>query len=349
MASAKIHKADVREPTMHDVAREAGVAQSTVSRVLNNRPSRIPITPETRDRVLAAAQRVGYRPNPFARALRGASTMLLGAIVRDIRDPFFAGAIDALSIQAGAAGYNVILGNAHGEANEAIALTAVLETRHCDAIVVLGDMRDQPRLIRDLQATSVPVVGLWLGSRLQGIRSVNVDNRAGIIQALDYLFGQGHRRIAFVGGRTLGDIKERRAAFVETMAKRGEPIEDGYIQPAINTPAGGGEALRTLMKLPKPPTAIVAATDVLAIGILRAATTLGLSVPGQISVTGFDDIPWAELMIPSLTTLRMPVSEMIAQALAMATPAPGADQIAHRLLQASLVVRDSTGPASTGR
>ena len=111
----------------------------------------------------ATARRLGYRPNPLARGLRGAPTMLLGAVVRDITDPFFAGAIEALSIAAMSHGYNLVLGHAHGRADEALALTAVLETRHCDAIVLLGDLQDQPRLIADLADSLVPVVGAVAG------------------------------------------------------------------------------------------------------------------------------------------------------------------------------------------
>ena len=141
-------------PTMRDIAAVANVSQSTVSRVLNNAPTRVPIAEETRERVTLAARKLGYRPNPLARGLRGAPTMLLGAVVRDITDPFFAGAIEALSIEAMARGYNVVLGHAQGRTDQALALTAVLETRHCDAIVLLGDMQDQPRLLADLRPRS---------------------------------------------------------------------------------------------------------------------------------------------------------------------------------------------------
>ena len=119
--------------TMRDIAEAAGVSQSTVSRVLNDVPTRVPIAAETRERVTLAARKLGYRPNPLARGLRGAPTMLLGAVVRDITDPFFAGAIEALSVTANSHGYNLVLGHARGRADEAIALTGVLETRHCDA------------------------------------------------------------------------------------------------------------------------------------------------------------------------------------------------------------------------
>ena len=185
-----------RPVTMSDLAREAGVSQSTVSRVLNEAPFSIQISEDTRDRVLAAASRLGYRPNPLARGLRGAPTMLLGVIVRDITDPFFAGAIEAVTMAASGQGYNVVLARAHGHADEAIALRSVSETRHVDAILLLGDMTDQPRLIRDLQGDHVPVVALWQGNAVHDLPSVSVDNAFGIAQVLDHLKELGHRRIA---------------------------------------------------------------------------------------------------------------------------------------------------------
>ncbi len=103
-------------------------------------------------------------------------------------------------------GYNVMLGHAHGRADEALALAAVLETRHCDAIVLLGDMQGQPLLLDDLKSSIVPVVALWQGSSDLAVPTVNVDNRAGINEALEHLVGLGHERIAFIAGRMLGEI-----------------------------------------------------------------------------------------------------------------------------------------------
>ena len=156
-----------------------GFPQSTVSRVLNAASSSIPISEETRERVLASARRLGYSPNPLARGLRGAPTMLLGVIVRDITDPFFAGPIEAISIEAARRGYNVVLGHAHSRADEAMVLRSALETRRVDAILVLGDMTDQPRFIDDLRNCRVPVVTLWQGTALHGLPMVNVDNATG--------------------------------------------------------------------------------------------------------------------------------------------------------------------------
>jgi DNA-binding LacI/PurR family transcriptional regulator len=333
---------------MRDVARAPGVSQSTVSRVLSGAPTAVPIADDTRQRVVAAARRLGYRPNPLARGLRGMRTMLLGVIVREITDPFFAGAIEAVSIEAALRGYNVVLGHAHGRADEAIALWGVLEARHCDAILMLGDMSDQPRLIDDLRGSPVPVVALWQGSKPDGVASVSVNNAAGIHAVVDHLAGLGHRRIAFVGGRRLGDILEREDAYREAMAQLGGTARAEYLVQAPNDPSGGVNALTTLLALDEPPTAIVASTDLLAIGVLHEASVRRIDIPGDLSVVGFDDIPLAAFSVPSLTTVRMPVRNMVATAIRMLMD-DGIDPTdlvrwGQPVLEPSLVVRASTGP-----
>jgi len=333
---------------MQDIAKAAGVSQSTVSRVLNDTPTSVPIAVDTRQRVQEVAKRLGYRPNPLARGLRGARTMLLGVIVREITDPFFSMAIEALSTEALTRGYNVVLGSAHSKADEAIALKAVLETRHCDAIVLLGDMRDEPKFLEDLRASQTPIIALWHGTELEGVPTVNIDNRAGMVAAIDHLIDLGHRRIAFIGGRPLGDIRERRTAFYEHLEESGIAVAEEYVQNVINDPAGGDAALRTLVALDSPPTAVVCSTDHLATGVLHAAADLGLAVPRDLSVVGFDDIPMASFTVPSLTTVHMPVDEMTALAarLAMDEPEDGASGgVESFVVTPSLVVRESTGEA----
>jgi DNA-binding LacI/PurR family transcriptional regulator len=337
---------------MMDVARATGVSQSTVSRVLSGAPTTIPIATETRERVMRAARSLGYRPNPLARGLRGARTGLLGVIVREITDPFFASAIEAVSIEAARRGYNVVLGHAHGRADEALALWGILEARHCDAILLLGDMRDKLQLIEDLHDTPAPVVALWHGSRAAGLPTVTVDNRAGIDAVLDHVRGLGHRRIAFIGGRRLGDIREREEAFRTHVLRHGLDLGDGYMVSVTNEFEAGAEAFGALMALKRPPTAVVAATDVLAVGALRGAYDRGLAVPRDVTVTGFDDIPFASMSVPSLTTIRMPVREMVAQAMRVAIDEPstdGADGIPHSILEPELVIRGSSGPPPSER
>ncbi len=314
-----------RAPTMQDIALATGVSRSTVSRVLNDAPLTVPIAQKTRERVLAAARARGYRPNPLARALRGAPMMLLGAIVRDITDPFFAGAVEAVSSAARARGYSIVLGLAHARATEALELAAILEARQCDGILLLGDMGDQPRLLADLRASHVPVVTMWQGTRLDLIPSVQVDNRLGTRIAVEHLIGLGHERIAFIGGRLLGDIRERQAAYTEAVSPILGKIPRAYLQHVANTPEGGEAALGALLRLSPRPTAIVASTDVLAIGVLRAALLRGVQVPDELSVVGFDDIPMAKSTVPGLTTIRMPIAAMAAEAVALAVGQNGTE------------------------
>jgi DNA-binding LacI/PurR family transcriptional regulator len=332
--------------TMKDVARSAGVSQSTVSRILNDTPVAIAVSLETRERVLRIARDLGYRPHPFARALRGAPSMLLGAVVRDITDLFFATAVEALSIEARSHGYSVVLGHAGQQADEALALAAVLEARQCDAIVLLGDLRDEPRLVEDLRNARMPVVGLWHGSHGAAFPTVGVDNTAGIHAALDHLAELGHARIAFVGDESLADVHERQVAFEEYLATVGRTPAAGYLQRVPNTTGGGEEALAALAALPEPPTAVVAATDVLAIGVIHAAYERGLTVPADLSVVGFDDIPLASATVPGLTTVRMPIAGMVAAAveLAVGDAAPRDEPPRSIRFEPSLIVRRSTGP-----
>lgn len=338
-----------RVATMRDIADATGLSQSTVSRVLSGAPSPVTIGEQTRSRVVEVARELGYRPNPLARGLRGARTMLLGVIVREITDPFFAGAVEAISSEAAARGYNLVLGHAHSKADEAIALRAVLETRHCDALLLLGDMRDQPRLLDDLRDAHIPLVALWQGSPLEGIPTVNVDNRWGVEAQLDHLVALGHRRIGFIAGRQLGDIRERRNAFLEGLSQLGAGWSHVSIEDVPNDPDGGADALDVLMDLAEPPTAVVTTTDTLAIGVLHAAQRRGLRVPDDVSVVGFDDIPLARFTVPALSTVHMPTAEMAAVAVRAAIDesagSDGERPVAH-VLRPWLVVRGSTAPAS---
>ncbi len=331
---------------MRDIATAANVSQSTVSRVLNDAPTRVPIAAETRERVMLAARTLGYRPNPLARGLRGASTMLLGAVVRDFSDPFFADAIEALAVEAMARGYNIVLGHAHGRLDESIALTTVLETRHTDAVLLVGDMQDQPRLLGDLRGSIVPVVALWQGSSPLEFPSVDVDERAGILIGLEHLIGLGHSRIALVSAELPGGNLHRHDAFVAIMQERFGQIPDGYIREVPRTSAGGEAAIRALLDLPVPPTAVVATTDLVAVGVLHAADALGRKVPDDLSVVGFDDILIAAYTVPALTTIRMPIAEIVLEGVRLAIelardPAASREPRITRFVP-SLVTRRST-------
>jgi DNA-binding LacI/PurR family transcriptional regulator len=334
--------------TMRDIAAAAGVSASTVSRVLNDAPSRVPITPETRERVQEIARKLGYRPNPLARALRGAPTMLIGAVVRDFSDPFFGGALEALSVEAMNHGYNIVLGHIQGRLQEGLALTVVLESRHCDAIIMLGDMQDQPRLLADLHDAQAPVVAVWQGTSPLEFPTVDIDDRAGIVIGLEHLIALGHRRIGFVSAALPGANPKREQAFVEVMTSRFGSLPEGYVQRGANTLAGGEAGLEALLRLPEPPTAIACSTDLSAVGVLHGAHSLGIAVPAELSVVGFDDLMFAPYLVPALTTLRMPTTEIVAEAVrtAIELARDGAASRAPRItvFEPTLVVRESTAP-----
>jgi DNA-binding LacI/PurR family transcriptional regulator len=338
---------------MRDIAAAAAVSQSTVSRVLSGAPTRVPIAPETRERVIQASRRLGYRPNPLARGLRGASTNLIGAVVRDFSDPFYAGAIEALVVESMAHGYNVVLGHAHGRLDKAASLTTVLETRHTDAVVLLGDMQDHPQLLADLRTSTVPVVALWQGTSPLEFPSADTDDRAGIRAGLAHLAALGHRRIAFVSAELPGEYRVREEAFVDFMRDRFGGVPDGYIERCPNTLAGGDAALRRLLSGPQPPTAVATSTDLVAVGVLHAAHSLGATVPDKLSVVGYDDILIAAHTVPALTTLRMPISEIvghaIAKAIALARDPEAGREPSLDVFEPALIVRDSTAPPAAAR
>jgi DNA-binding LacI/PurR family transcriptional regulator len=337
---------------MRDIAAAAAVSQSTVSRVLSGAPTSVPIAPETRERVVQAARRLGYRPNPLARGLRGASTNLIGAVVRDFSDPFFAGAIEALVVESMAHGYNVVLGHVDARLDEAVSLTSVLETRHTDAIVLLGDMQVQPQLLADLRNSSVPVVGLWQGTSPLEFPTADTDDRAGIRAGLGHLESLGHRRIAFLSAELPVDYRVREDAYVDFMHDRFGGVPPGYLERCPNTLAGGDAALRRLLELPEPPSAVATSTDLVAVGVLHAAHNLGATVPQRLSVVGYDDILIASHTVPALTTLRMPISEIVSHAvghaIALARDPAAVRAPSLEVFKPTLIVRDSTAPPAAG-
>jgi DNA-binding LacI/PurR family transcriptional regulator len=333
---------------MKDVATMAGVSQSTVSRILSGVESRVPIAEETRSRVLRISHEVGYRPNLFARGLRGSGTNLLGVIVREVVDPFFGLMVDAIMTEARQYGYNVVLGDAHNSADEAGELEEILtDIRHCDAIIVIGDVKGDFR--SDAPAGRVPLVALCQGARRTGVPTIGSDQRRGVRLALEYLYGLGHRRIAFIDAGWIGDVQERRAAFFEFLHERGMSLVDGYHQFSTNDPRGGQRAFEALAKIEPRPTAVFASTDVIAFGVLNAAWQAGIRVPEEVSVIGFDDIPFAAFTIPTLTTIRQSIQELarlsVQQARQMLVdPAP--DPAQRLVVQPELVIRGSCDVAS---
>jgi LacI family transcriptional regulator len=333
--------------TAKDVAVLAGVSQSTVSRVLNNKTSQL-ISEETAQRVREAAAQLGYSPNPIARALRGKRTNLLGLVVREIADPFFAKFIEVLSAQARDENYHVVLSHAHSDPGEALHMASVLDGRQCDGVLLLGDLRDDRAVLQTMLRHNRAIVALCRGSQFVSVPTVNCDNRGGMRLLLDLLYELGHRRLAFIDGGWLGDIRERREAFLDYLSERNLTLSPEWIQAEVNDSDGGYRVMRALLNLSPRPTAVAASDDVMAIGALKAAADAGLRVPADISIVGFDDIEMVRFVSPSLTTVRQPIEEMCRRAIQLLLDMIDGQVIPddEMLVQTppELIVRESTGP-----
>lgn len=300
--------------TAQDIAELAKVSKSTVSRVLSGAGVGM-ISEGTRERVRAATAQLGYSPDPIARALRGKPTHLIGLIVREIDDPFFARFISIISLQARELGYQLVLGNAHSDPSEALEVTSVFETRHCDGIIILGDLRGDEAGMARIQEDNQAVVALCAGSVKSSVPTINCDNRLGIRLLMTHLHDLGHRRFAFIDGGWLGDIQERKKAFLQYLPEHDLTLPPSWIQADTNDPSGGARAALRLLEAPERPTAIIASDDIMAIGVLKAIFEQGLRVPEDLSVVGFDDIEMARYVSPPLTTVRQPIDEMSRHAL----------------------------------
>ena len=345
-----------RTITIRDVAEQAGVSQSTVSRVLNSRDTQIRIGEDTRQRVQKVAEELGYRPHPGARSLSGSGTGLIGLITREINDPFFAELIDVISNVAKEEGYDLVLGNAKREPENALALRdKMLDPRHCDGLLLCGDLREsaEDHTFLDSMGKDHRLVSVSRGSLHLVLKtpSVDIDNHKGAILALDHLVELGHERIACMNVGRLGDLWERLEAYREFMQKRFGGVPEEYIQPTKNSYKGGYVATKRLLSLPTPPTALFAMDDMMAIGAIGAALDMGWAVPADLSIIGFDDMQVGAYVRPAVTTVRQPMEELGRKAvellLNMMEVEEPCDPCPRLVLEPKLIVRESCAPPST--
>lgn len=288
----------VRRTTQRDVARQAGVSQATVSMALGGGGAALPAA--TLERVSRAARDLGYAPNRIARALKTSRTMTVACVVPDITNPFYPALIRGIQSVVDAEGYDLVTIGTDGlPAREAHVLNWGRQGR-CDGIVgVFWTLT-----ARDLAGMGVPVVRVE-NSRKRGgslpIDDLFVDGRAAAHAMTRLLVARGHRRIGMIAGRG-GPQAVRIEGFRAALAEAGLPavvdLDDAFNED------GGHRAARAMLAGPDRPTAIFAANDLMAIGALQAAAEAGLAVPDDLAVAGFDDIPAARLVTPSLTTVR---------------------------------------------
>ncbi|MEV0841558.1 substrate-binding domain-containing protein [Actinocatenispora sera] len=329
--------------TVHDVAVAAGVSRQTVSNVVNA-PERV--SPATRQRVQAVIDELGYQPNRAARALRAHASRLIGYRIRPNRPDALAAILDrflhAFAEAARDLDHHLLL-FAAAEADEVAACDRLLRSGAVDGFV-LTDLDYRDRRPAAMAALDAPFASF--GRTGDEFVWVDVDNAAGTERATEHLVAAGHRRIGYVGvpaGDRIGD--DRESGWRTAMRRHG--LDEGFARHAADSIEAGAQAGGELLDTADPPTAIVAATDVFAVGVLRAAGQRGLRVGPDLAVCGFDDTPTADVL--GLTSVRQPVEEVARAMMAVLAPRlPGAPADlprppATRLFVPELVVRGSTG------
>jgi len=339
------------------LAEHLELSQTTVSLVLNNSPSAKSIPQDTRDRVTEAAERLNYRPNYFARSLRQSKSMSVGVLAPDLSEGYFTRVMSGVVQELTAAHYFYFTA-CHDWKRELIEkYPRMLVERAVDGFLLLNTPAEQIEV-------PVPVVAISAHSAAENVTNIVLDHHLAVEQALDHLYALGHRRIAFMRGPRAIPDSEYRWESIQQVAREidlkidpalviridsaGWSMKDGYHPMA---PEIGYKPMRGLLGKTRDFTAIFCFNDIAAIGAIRALKDVGITVPGDVSVVGFDDIQSAAYSTPSLTTVRQPLAEMGkrgAQVLLERIANRDQDYPSEIVMAPELVVRESTGPAPTG-
>jgi LacI family transcriptional regulator len=330
-----------RPVTIMDVAREAGVSYSTVSRVVNNKHY---IVPDKRARVLAAIERLGYVPNMQARKLAGGRAQVVGLVVHDLWSSYAVEILRGIDAELAAEQYDLMLYTSHGRAATESVYVSNLAHGLAEGLLLLLP-RGLSAYVSALRQRQFPYV-LIDHEGLPGVApAVGATNRAGAYAAAQHLLALGHQRIGFITGNLdVGASRDRLAGYQSALADYGLQLQPELIAEGDFLKPRAIVAARQLLASQPRPTAILASNDVSAFGVLEVARELGLRIPEDLSLVGFDDIPEAANVHPPLTTVRQPLEQMgrvAARMLLHAMREP--NRVAERVeLPTELLVRAST-------
>lgn len=297
--------------TIADVAREAGVSLMTVSRALNNKDG---ISHKTRAHVLEVIQRLGYRPSGVARSLVTRRTGTIGLIVPDVSNPYFSGIAHGVAEVANQNNLSVLLCDTEEESDQELEFLRVLEEKQVDGVIVAAPRHSGEKIVPQIARHQNVVVVNRVFSNFPDFNAsgyvINDDCIGGRL-ATGHLLSRGHRRIGYLGGpRSSYGSQRRLLGYKAVLEEAGIPINEKYIVYCHPTVKGGLEAILELLKVDPKISAVFCFNDMVAIGALQATTQLGLKVPDDLAIVGYDDIPMASWVTPALTTLRAPFEEM---------------------------------------
>jgi LacI family transcriptional regulator len=331
--------------TLKTIAEETGLSITTVSRALAGYDD---VNEETRQKIVAIAQRLGYQPNLAARHLRSKHTQTIGMVIpltSYFSDPFFMELLSGVGRQAAEYGYDLLLSAQQPGEDELNTYRRMVASSRIDGMVVARVLKEDPR-IAFLKEARHPFV-VFGRSEFNDYPHIDVDGEAGMRAVVRHLAELGHRRIALIlSPRELAFTAMRYAGYVQGLREVGIEPDQAYLAEGALTPESGYTAALRLLDQVRPPTAIAACNDMMAIGAMQAAQTKGLEVGRDIAVTGFDDILPAAHARPPLTTVRQPIYLIGRQALDMLIQTIRQEPLAesHVLLTPELVIRESSGP-----
>ena len=338
--------------TIFDVAKVAGVSIKTVSRVVNHEPN---VRPSTRERVEQAIAVLKYRPDQSARNLASHRSHLIGLVYDD-----------PAAYELPSSGY--IIRMQHGALKACRSALSELLIHPCDfrkkkvgvelkslieetrpaGIIVAAPLSNMPKIVRAIEATGTPFVRISPGKTNGKQLSVSTNDREVCAEMTRYLAGLGHKRIAFItGDPNHAAVANRFLGYQDGLDESGLEFSEQLVAAGDNSFGSGEACAEKLLKRKNRPTAIFAANDDMAAGVLRTANRLGIDVPGQLSVTGFDDITLARQVDPALTTIRQPLARMAERAAEMLINSNGGSEVAKgtEVVPATIKIRESTGPA----
>jgi len=328
--------------TLEDIARISGVSRSTVSRVINVDPN---VGERTRQKVQEVIQNLNFQPNMAARGLAAGSSKVIGLVIpvgisSIFSDPYFPLVVQGVSSACNHLGYSIMLWLAEPH-YERKTISQIIYNGLIDGVIVLAMLLDDP-LIDRLSESNRPFMTIGRHPTNEKIDYVDVDNRSGAYQGVSYAIRAGHHRVALIGGpRNTISGQDRYQGYLDALREYGLPIMAELVIESDYSDAGGYQAMKRL--LPLHPDAVFAASDAMALGAIRAIQEAGLSVPEDIAIVGFDDIPPAATSKPALTTVRQPIvqtGKIVAEMLIDMIEHPNAQP--HRVvLPTELVIRSS--------
>jgi LacI family transcriptional regulator len=325
--------------TIHDVADAAGVSISTVSRVLNNKDD---VAPETSDRVKGIIQELGYTTNLAARSMRSRRTNVIGLVMTDVGDPFSVQVLRGVDRAIAELAYDLIVytGGVSREklsADQERRYVSLLDSSITDGVIVVAPTATT-------FSTVSPIVVIDPNKENPDYPAVIATNRDGVLEAMEYLIHLGHRRIGFIGGRPeLQSAVQRLQGYQDGLCQANIPLDPELVRVGDYSKKTGYLCAQRLLNLPDRPTAIFASNDQSALGLLEAAEEIGLHIPDDLSVVGFDNIPESAYSSPPLTTIDQFITEMGAMAIEMLVKLVKGETLECnlRLIHTQLIVRDS--------